>query len=120
MKKKLLLLSLLATSGIYTMQCLDEKDIAKIKDYLVEFHKPTYSNGSNIPDVSKLQKNDIGLIAKMDSFGLDRYWSFQNNDHVKELVQGVRNGGGESISWYYLKESDNINILTLDQWAKKN
>ena len=90
------------------------KDFA---DKMVSFHQPTSSGDhSPKPDVSKL--NDNMLIAKMDSFGMDRYFVFQNNKDVADLVKAVQQGGGWDVSWFYVKPEDTIRIMTLDEWQQ--
>ena len=108
MKNKFLLLffAFLAKPLCGGITRLNQKDLEKIKDNLTEFHLPTSSGqDSPKPDVSKLKsKENLLLIAKMDSFGLHRYFEFKTNDDVNTLVQGVQNGGGWDVSWYYVEK----------------
>lgn len=69
---------------------------------LVQFHEATSSSEySKKPDMRKLEKQNRCFVAKMDSFGLDRYFSFRTNDDVEELVEAVQQGGGMNVAWYY-------------------
>jgi hypothetical protein len=69
---------------------------------LVKFHEATSSSEySKKPDMQKLEKTNRCFVAKMDSFGLDRYFSFRTNDDVEELVEAVQQGGGMNVAWYY-------------------
>lgn len=107
MKKKLSLLfifAIFASTLSAVIDRIDKETLDKIKDGLIEFHKQTYSSGNGKPDVSLLKKDlPFILVAKMDSFGLDRYFSFQTNEDVDQLVKAVQQGGGMSLSWYWYR-----------------
>jgi len=69
---------------------------------LVKFHEETSSHEcSEKPDMQRFENKNRCFVAKMDSFGLDRYFSFRTNDDVKELVKAVQRGGGMNVAWYY-------------------
>ncbi len=72
----------------------------------VQFHARTGSSGTPKPNMNEHYKADRRFVAKMDSFGLDRYFQFTTNQHVDELVQGVRQGGGMGLDWYYYEEEE--------------
>ncbi|MFA6527532.1 MAG: hypothetical protein WCT20_03865 [Candidatus Babeliales bacterium] len=102
----LLLIGSHLTSNIQRI-CPNEETIQKLKD----FHSYTSSSGDNKPDISELIQKGRTFIAKMDSFGMDRYFSFETNADIEELVEGVMRGGGMGLNWYYLdtKEEKKLN-----------
>jgi len=88
---------------------LEAKQVQEIKGALKEFHKPTSSGYSSArPSMGLIEslKTDgpVLLVAKMDSFGLDRYFGFEDAQDIDQLVQAVQGGGGMDVSWYYLEK----------------
>lgn len=51
------------------------------------------SSGSGKPSIKNKAKNGRVFIAKMDTFGLDRFFVFKTDNDINQLVQGVFNGG---------------------------
>ena len=89
---------------------------------LVKFHEPTYScDSSPQPDMRCFEKQNRYFVAKIDSFGFDRYFSFKTNADVNELVKSVQSGAGMDVSWYYYekapKAATTIDIAGLDKAA---
>lgn len=113
MNKKLLLSTLCITAGLLSVvQRIDNKTLDKIKSDLKEFHKPLSSTQDQRPDISVYKKSGHVLVAKMDSFGLDRYFTFQTDEDMKNLVEGVQNGGGWDVRWYYLQNPEKYESIT--------
>lgn len=107
----------MATPLLSDIRRLTAGELKDFSDKMISFHQPTSSGDfSPKPDVSKLSDNL--LIAKMDSFGMDRYFVFQNNKDVEELVKAVQQGGGWDVSWFYVKPEDTLRIITLDEWQQ--
>ena len=117
--RSFILLSMLTTSPLFSdIRRLTAVELRNFTEKMVSFHNPTSSGDhSPKPDVSRF-KEEL-LIAKMDSFGLDRFFVFQNNNDVNELVRAVQQGGGMNVSWYYVKPEDTICIMTLDEWQNQ-
>jgi len=120
--KILLVLSCFSAFSIFGMQRVSSEDLEIIKKGLKEFHKSTTSSpDSSKPDVSSFKKSTL-LVAKMDSFGCDRYFAFRTNDHVNELVGSVQQGAGMRVSWYCLKDAykyDLMKIVPLKKWRRE-
>lgn len=53
------------------------------------------------PDVKRLAQPGRKFIAKMDSFGLDRFFAFETNEGANHIQLGAYNGGGMKVEWYY-------------------
>lgn len=78
---------------------------------LTSFHDQTGSGDDALrPNMDKHQKGGRVFIAKIDTFGFNRYFMFKTNDDVAQLVQSVRDGGGMSITWlcYDLQPGETI------------
>ena len=71
------------------------------------FHEATDSSGQPKPNMEKFQQSKRRFIAKIDTFGLDRYFSIKTNEDVDALAQGVREGHGCKIEWFYYDTDDN-------------
>lgn len=60
------------------------------------------------PDINSLVKPNRKFIAKMDSFGANRFWTFETNAGANQIQQGLYDGGGMSIEWYYLDANQDL------------
>lgn len=106
-------------STFASIRRLTPTEISNYSTKMIQLHPPTSSaSNSATPDITA-QKGKF-LIAKMDSFGLDRYFTFSTNDHVKELHQAVQNGGSMFVEWYYLNPEDTICITSFDEWQESS
>lgn len=66
------------------------------------------SSGNNRPSVTNLAKEGRNFIAKMDSFGLDRYFLFSNDNDIDQLVTAVMRGGGMYVTFYYFEGHEDL------------
>lgn len=99
--------------SIFGMQRISSEDLETIRGGLREFHEPTTSsNHSPKPNVSDFKKCTL-LVAKMDSFGLDRYFAFRTNDHVDNLVEAVKQGVAMRVFWYCLEDAYKYNLIKI-------
>ncbi len=118
----ILCLSLLAVvspaEGTITRISKDNLEI--IKPDIQQFHKPTTSADNTYgynpsPDVSRLENDGQKLlVAKIDSFGLDRYFVFETNEDINQLVNTVKIGGGSQVEWYYLEDPYKYPLIYLE------
>ena len=110
-KRSLVLLPLLLISfAAHAMTVERIKPNEELLKKLIKFHDATSSSEfSAKPDLNNFKKQNKFFVAKMDSFGLDRYFSFQTNDDVEALVKAVQNGCGMNVAWYYYEEETSSN-----------
>ena len=115
MMKKILLVLLASVANSFGIpQRIEYNDVQKIKESLIKFHTQTTTGKySKRPDVSTFAGTNSLLIAKMDSFGLDRYFAFENNDDVDLLVKAICDGGGMGLSWYYLQDPFKYDLIKI-------
>src|SRR5258708_8890433 len=101
--KNILLATFLCSAQItFGMECGRINPDAALLQKLIQFHESTSSSGySPKPDMEKFQKPGRHFVAKMDSFGLDRYFTFSTNEGVKSLVKTVQQGGGKNVACFY-------------------
>lgn len=73
---------------------------------LVQFHEPTCeSSPSKRPFLSQINLPDNeGLVAKINTFGLDRYYRFENDADIDHLIQSMVDGATDRIFWYLLEK----------------
>ncbi len=130
MKKMFLVMSLFLSQASFGMDFDRIEKIHPDKDtieQLKQFHEPTssgeYSPKPGPEDIKPHKKVGRCLIAKMDSFGLDRYFSFETSKDVNTLVKAVQDGGGMEVEWFYYdlqpKNFEGIEILSLEEWEAK-
>lgn len=74
----------------------------------------TASDVQTGPNIEGLAKPGRKFIAKMDSCGLDRFFTFETNEDADHIQSAVYNGGGWGVEWYYVDPSN------LSQTAKKS
>jgi len=62
---------------------------------------PDTSSGENScrPKLSDQNKDDQ-LVAKIDAFGVDRYYTFETDEDINDLILAVQQGWGARVSWY--------------------
>lgn len=64
---------------------LTKDEVQKIEKHLVEFAGKTSSSGNPLPNLSKIKASNRLLIAKIDSWGMDRYFNFEMNLMLMKL-----------------------------------
>lgn len=81
---------------------------------LVSFHRATgTATNSPRPSVAGLKKRNRLFLAKMDSFGIDRWFQFETDEDIAALAEGVSNGGGRSVAWFYY-DAQNVVVISGD------
>lgn len=106
MKKQLIVCLLCLVNSQITLGMTVERIMPdeNLMTKLILFHAPTSSSGESKPDMQSFIRPNRHFVAKMDSLGLDRYFSFKTNDDVNALVEAVQQGGGMSVAWYYYEK----------------
>lgn len=106
---KRILMSLFVTPMIYCASLERIKPDENVLKLLTKFHEATSSGyNSKKPNMKNFQQPGRRFVAKMDSFGLDRYFSFKTDEDVEALVEGVRQGGGMKVEWFYYDAAEDI------------
>lgn len=106
MKKNILLLTMLlsgslAHSGVSNVTEATGGAFQALKAALVQITE-TRSGEEKGPDISEYAKGNRKFFAKVDTFGMDRWFTFENKEDADHIQSGVRNGGGWGVVWYYL------------------
>lgn len=101
MKKLIIVFAVIhATINFCGIKQLNSQEMAIYGNIMKSFHNQTTSAHDAKPNVETRDLADKKLIAKIDTFGLDRYFSFETNQDVDTLVQAVQRGAGMSVAWY--------------------
>lgn len=114
-KNILFVLLLLPNTLFGVVQRLSSEDLQKIQSGLKQFHEKTGSGDySPKPSLKSFAGTERKLfVAKMDSFGMDRWFTFETDADIEQLVQGVRQGGGWDVSWYLLEKPWTYDLIKI-------
>ena len=95
-------------------------DLAAIQKDLKEIHSPTLpAAGSPRPDAYKLKQQSTLLVAKVDEKE-SRYFTFETNEDIEQLLQTVKDSGGKQISWLGLSRAHYFErAMSFSEWADK-
>ena len=103
--KKIYLFSLaFLINSLSAMNIVQFKPDQTILSGMKEFAPATCGSVDPVPNIANFKQNKRRFIAKMDSFGLDRYFLFQNEEDAQALRDAVSRGGGRKVQWYYYDE----------------
>lgn len=94
------------------------KNIEVVETGLIELAAPTYTSGNPKPDLSYLKRDNEVLarsntvfIAKIETFDLSYYFTFEAQEDVDRLVGEImQRYTGWRISWYYLPDADKYDL----------
>lgn len=67
---------------------------------------------NSVPNIENYQQPNRQFIAKMDSFGLIRYFALKNNQDAAAIIQAARNGGGWDPEFFYYDEDSSSILIT--------
>lgn len=69
--------------------------------------------GRNVPSIENLDKDNRTFLARMDCFAIDKYFTFQTDEDINELVSRVVNGSGWDVTFvHFNREIFDIQPLT--------
>ena len=118
-KSLLLLISFCFFTNVFSV-FIEMDDVTggfeKLKKSLVEFDR-SRGDLEDLPTMLGLKTKNRKFVAYMDSFGIDRYFIFEDNQDIKKLVTSVRCGQAYEVIFYYCDEE--INFISKKNVTKK-
>jgi hypothetical protein len=82
----------------------NDESLKSLQKDMTKF-QTTGSGSKSGPDISKLAKDGRKFFAKMDLFGLDRWFTFEDQRNADDIQMNCHNGSSMDVEWYYL---DNV------------